>query len=223
MATIGPKFKAFQEAKLKEGYHPVQIAVMPQATRAMHEDLADQNKAELSRTKDQWLGSNKGKGFESREQRESAFADPRYKDSQAYRDAVEEMTKHTSDEIMGVVRPHRNIPTDAEMLKQARYEAYQEGRAELFEKANSGGPGAAKARLQLMEYDQSADPEVKAIIAENERTYAETHPFEMQLKQAKLNGERVGTPLVASHEQEQAVEANPMGGMGASQPAALSL
>jgi hypothetical protein len=216
--------KFLEETMQREGCSILVAASYDGARAAERRDNSELAAHQTTRTAEEFLGARKGTGFASREEREAAYgqrdAEGRklYEVSPTYRKAIEEMAMLSTDEVMGVVRPHRNVPSNESMLKQARFEAYQEGRAELFQKAHAGGPGAARARLQLMEYDQSADPEVRAMMEANERTYADTHPLEMELRAQQAAGARVGTPLVASHEQEQAVEANPMGGMGASEP-----
>lgn len=213
---VGKHLKAYLERIMAvHGVTLIAAAASPGAREAEALDNAEHAVMISQRTTEEFLGARKGEGFKSREDREAAYGArdkegrKLYEVNPAYRDAVVEMAKHSTEEVMGLQRPFRNVPDDASMLKQARYEAYQEGRAELFEKANAGGPGAARARLALMEYDQSADPQVRQMLEENERSYAESHPMEMALKEAKANGVRVGTSLNPTDEQIQNIEEHP--------------
>jgi hypothetical protein len=167
---------------------------LPGALQAEQMDEADSRRADGAKTVDTWLKGYDGKGFRSVEDREAAFRDPQYKVSQSYRDAVAVYVKDTPDEIMGLVRPHANVPTTDQLIKQARMDLFKASKEELFHKAASKNPvEAAEARLALVEFEQN--PENAALVAELDRTDRMAKPLEYELKQAKAEGRRVGTEI----------------------------
>jgi hypothetical protein len=195
------------------GYTAQEAAGLSGAIQADQLDRDEMAKTQRALTADQLLSNGSDGPFISAEQRHAAMSkrDAQgkrlYDTSEEYRRAVIHKISLSSDEVCGLYRPEANIPTNEQMIKQARIDVYNEKRSELMSKAAKGGPGSAEARLQLMEFYQ--DPANQAILAEYEKTYAESRPLEMEIRAAQARGERVGTSLQPTEEQIEQIEKHP--------------
>lgn len=200
--SIGPNLKRFIETTMaKHGISLLAAASLPEAKLAEQADFKEAQSADGTRSTAEWLRNYDGKGFQSKEDREEAFADPAYKTSESYRQAVARMAQDSSDEIMGLNSKRHKGTSNEEMLHAARHEAYQEKRNELVAKASKG---SAADRLALMEFYVA--PENQAILAEYEKTERELKPLEFSLRDAQESGQRVGTPLSLEEKPTDAAE-----------------